>query len=155
MHLEIIERVPFANGERFGDAGAYELIRARAHYTADPEAECNATITDLALAPTASDGRVHFHGDVLILKPIDLERGNRRLFFDWGNRGNKRALQFFNDAPHSNDPRTAAHAGNGFLLRRGYTVVWGAWQGDLLAGDGRMLLDLPVAIRDGHPVAGP
>ena len=34
-----------------------------------------------------------------------------------------RALQFFNDAPGSNDPRTAAHAGNGFLMRRGYTVV--------------------------------
>ena len=155
MHLDVIERAPFANGEKFGDTGAYELIRARARFSADPKAACNADITDIALAPTASDGRVPFAGDVLILKPADLARGNRRLFFDWGNRGNIRALQFFNDAPHSNDPRTSAHAGNAFLFRRGYTVVWGAWQGDLLAGDGRFLLDLPVAMRDGRPVTGP
>lgn len=154
MHLEIIERAPFADGAEFGRAGAYEILRGRAHYATDPAAPGNATITDLALSPTASDGRVHFSGDILILKPVDLACGNRRLFFDWGNRGNKRALQFFNDAPHSNDPRTVAHAGNGFLLRRGYTMVWGAWQGDLLPGDGRMLLDLPVAVRDGRPVTG-
>jgi len=54
-------------------------------------------------------------------------------------------LQFFNDAPASNDPRTLAHAGNGFLMRRGYTVAWLAWRGDLLPGNGRLLLDLPVA----------
>ena len=59
-------------------------------------------------------------------------------------------LQFFNDAPASNDPRSLAHAGNGFLMRRGYTVVWLAWQGDLLPGNGRMVLDLPIA-----PVKGP
>ncbi len=155
MHIQINERNVFADGATFGEAGAYELLRGRAHYSVDPAAVGNAAITDLALAPTASDGRVHFSGDVLILKPVDLARGNGRLLFDWGNRGNKRALQFFNDAPASNDPRTAAHAGNGFLLRRGYTVVWGAWQGDLLRGDGRMLLDLPVAMRDGGSVTGP
>jgi hypothetical protein len=59
-------------------------------------------------------------------------------------------LQFFNDASASNDPHTVAHAGNGFLMRRGYTVAWLAWQGDLLPGNGRMLLDLPIAReRDG------
>src|SRR5215472_15663670 len=136
MKLEITERRAFANGTEFGSAGAYELLRG------------------LALAPKESDGHVRFAGEFLILKPVDLVRGNRRLFFDWGNRGNKRALQFFNDAPHSNDPRTVAHAGNGFLLRRGYSVVWGAWQGDLLPGDGRMRLDLPVATRGGRPVTG-
>ena len=155
MHIDITLRTPFADGASFGDSGAYELLHGRARYEVDPEAPGNRGITDIDLAPKQAGGRVHFAGDVLILKPVDLARGNRRLFFDWGNRGNKRALQFFNDAPASNDPRAAAHAGNGFLLRRGYTVVWGAWQGDLLAGDGRMLLDLPVATRDGRPVTGP
>jgi hypothetical protein len=37
-----------------------------------------------------------------------------------------------------------AHAGNGFLMRRGYAVIWLAWQGDLLPGNGRMVLDLPT-----------
>src|SRR5262249_60646018 len=68
---------------------------------------------------------------------------------------NKRMLQFFNDAPASNDPRTLADVGNGFLMRRGYTVVWLAWQGDLLPGNGRMVMDLPVACERGGPITGP
>jgi len=63
-------------------------------------------------------------------------------------------LQFFNDAPASNDPRSLAHAGNGFLMRRGYTVAWLAWQGDLLPGNGRVLLDLPVARERDRPLTG-
>jgi hypothetical protein len=47
-----------------------------------------------------------------------------------------------------------AHAGNGFLMRRGYTIAWLAWQGDLLAGNGRMLLDLPVARERDGPLTG-
>ena len=56
-------------------------------------------IIDLDKAPTDAEGLVHFTGDFVILKPVDPARGNRRLFFDYGNRGNKRMLQFFNDAP--------------------------------------------------------
>ncbi|MGW3646011.1 alpha/beta hydrolase domain-containing protein [Streptomyces sp. NPDC000878] len=119
----------------------------------DPEAPAHHAIPDLGLAPRDSTGLVRFSGDVELLRPVD--GGRRRLFFDWGNRGNKRAVQYFCDAPHTNRPRTLADAGNGFLLRRGYTVVFGAWQGDLLPGDGRLLLDLPVARRDdGEPVRG-
>jgi len=100
------------------------------------------------------EGFVRFTADFSILKPVNADRGNRRIFFDYGNRGNKRMLQFFNDAPASNDPRTLAHAGNGFLMRRGYAVAWLAWQADLLPGNGRMLLDLPVARERSGPVTG-
>ncbi len=77
------------------------------------------------------------------------------MFYDYGNRGHKRALQFFNDAQHSNDPLTTAHAGNGFFMRRGFSVAWMAWEGDMLPGDGRMVLDLPVATDNGSPITGP
>jgi hypothetical protein len=83
-----------------------------------------------------------------------VDGGNRRVFFDYGNRGHKRALQFFNDAPHSNDPLTLEHAGNGYLMRRGYAVAWLAWEGDILPGDGRMVLDVPVATDNGAPITG-
>ncbi len=63
-------------------------------------------------------------------------------------------LQFFNDAPASNDQCTLAHAGNGFLMHGGYTVVWLAWQGDLLPGNERMLLDLPIAREHDGPMTG-
>lgn len=154
MQLDIIDRFAFAPGTDYGAAGAYEMLIGRARHAIDPAAACNAGITDIARAPRGADGLVHFAGDVAILKPVDLASGNRRVFFDWGNRGNKRALIYFNDGAATNDPRTAAHGGNGYLMRRGYSVVFGAWQGDLLAGDGRMLLDLPVAMEGGRPVEG-
>ena len=40
-------------------------------------------------------------------------------------------------------------------MRRGYAVAWLAWQGDLLPGDGRQILDLPVATDNGRPITGP
>ncbi|HRD76288.1 MAG TPA: alpha/beta hydrolase domain-containing protein [Hyphomicrobiaceae bacterium] len=155
IELDISERFAFADGHAFGDAGSYERLKGRARFAVDPTAQAQAGIVDLDKAPRGADGRVTFTADISILKPSDLARSNRRLFFDWGNRGNIRCLQFFNDAPGSNDPRTRAHAGNGFLLRRGYSLVWCAWQADLLAGDHRFLLDVPVATDNGRPVTGP
>src|SRR6516225_4958598 len=152
--LSVVERFAFAGGYEFGTVGAYERLVGRAHFAVDPAGAAQRGITDLDKAPTDGDGLAHFTGDFSILKPADPARGNCRLFFDYGNRGNKRMLQLFNDAPTSNDPRTLTHAGNGFLMRRGYTVVWLAWQGDLLPGNGRLLLDLPVAREGGGPLTG-
>jgi hypothetical protein len=149
VELLVAERFPFAGGHEFGAVGAYERLVGRAHFAVDPGAPAQQGITDIDKAPVDAAGLVRFVGDFSILKPVEPGRGNRRVFFDYGNRGNKRMLQFFNDAPASNDPRSLAHAGNGFLMRRGYTVVWLAWQGDLLPGNGRMVLDLPTA-----PVTG-
>ena len=148
------ERCAFADGHAFGEAGAYEQLSGRVVFKVDPKAEAQREVTDIAFAPVDENGLVRFEADFCILKPVDLSRGNRRLFFDYGNRGNKRALQFFNDALPSNDPRTLADAGNGFLMRRGYTIAWLGWQGDLLPGDGRMLLQVPVATENGRPITG-
>ncbi len=144
VELSIAERFPFADGHEFGGVRPYERLVGKAHFAVDPKAPAQRGITDIDKTPTDAEGLVHFTGDFSILKPIDAGRGNRRIFFDYGNRGNKRMLQFFNDALASNDPRSLGHAGNGFLMRRGYTVVWLAWQGDLLPGNGRMVLDLPI-----------
>ncbi|MBT6093487.1 MAG: hypothetical protein HOH04_01305 [Rhodospirillaceae bacterium] len=152
--LEITDRQPFADGMAFGDVGAYERIKGRAHYAVDPDAPAQAGIVDLDKAPRNTDGLVEFSADVMILTPVDPKKGNRRIFYDWGNRGNIRALQFFNDAQGSNDPLVPEHAGNGFFFRRGYSVVFSAWQGDLLPGDGRFLLDLPIATDNGNPITG-
>ncbi|MFJ3799191.1 alpha/beta hydrolase domain-containing protein [Streptomyces sp. NPDC090088] len=155
VRLEVHTREPFAEGHRFGDTGAYEVLTATARYAVDPDdprVPAHRAVPDLDLAPRDDTGLVRFSGDVEILRPVG--GGRRRLFFDWGNRGNKRALQYFCDAPHTNRPRTLADAGNGYLLRRGHTVVFGAWQGDLLPGDGRLLLNPPVAGRNGRPVRG-
>ena len=152
--LSLDERIDFADGHRFGETGPYERLSGRAQFAVPPAAATQPVVTDLDKAPRGPDGLVAFAADVCILRPAEAGRGNGRLFFDYGNRGNKRALAFFNDAPAANDPRTLEHAGNGFLLRRGYTVAWLGWQGDLLPGEGRMLLDAPIASEGGRPKIG-
>lgn len=140
--FEILRRDPFAEGAEFGAAGAYERIAGRVHLAVDP---AQPGVYDLALAERGADGLVHVAADFWVLQPVDPARGSGRLLFDLLNRGNKRSLQFFNDAPPSNDPLTRAQAGNGFLMRQGHMMVAVAWQGDVLPGDGRMTIRLPVA----------
>ncbi|MBI1774660.1 MAG: hypothetical protein HYR63_04870 [Proteobacteria bacterium] len=155
LDIRLAERAPFAGGAAFGLVGAYERLVGRAHLAVDPKGRAERGIVDLERASRNRQGLVELATDLFILKPVDLAKGNRRIFFDYGNRGNKRALQFFNDAPGSNDPASPGDAGNGFLMRRGYAIVWAAWQGDLWPGDGRMVMDVPVA-RDGErPLTGP
>jgi hypothetical protein len=154
VQLEVLERSPFAGGYCFAGAGAYQRIAGRLRLAVAQDTPGQAGIVDIDLAPTDAEGRVHLSADFLLLRPTDLARGNRRLLFDWANRGNKRCLQFFNDAPACNDPRSLEHAGNGFLMRRGYAIAWLAWQGDILPGNGRQVLTLPVATDRGRPITG-
>ena len=155
LTLAIAERGPFAGGAAFGDTGPYERIVARARFAVDPEAPAQRTVVDLENAPRDSDGLVEFSADVFLLRPSSLARGNRRVLVEFANRGNKRALQFFNDARHSNALLGADDAGNGFLMRRGYAVGWIAWQADVLPGDGRLTLDVPVAMDHSRPITAP
>jgi hypothetical protein len=152
--LTITDRRPFADGMAFGATGPYERLTGRAQFAVDPLAPTNAWVVDLDKAPRDAQGKVRFAADIMILTPAVPAQGNRRVFYDYGNRGHKRMLQFFNDAEPSNDPIAPAHAGNGFLMRRGYTVAWCAWEGDLLPGDGRAILDVPVASDGDTPISG-
>lgn len=152
--LEITTRAPLADGHKFGQSGPYERLRGHAHFTVDPNAPAQSGIRDLEFAPRNACGNVEFSADFLILKPVDPARGNGRLFDDCGNRGNMRSLQYFNDAPAGNHPVTREDAGNGFLFRRGYTLLWSAWQSDVVPGNDRMVLDVPVATQQGTPITG-
>ena len=154
ISLDIQRRRPFADGDAFGDVGAYERLDGQAKFAVDPDAAPQLGVVDLKRAPRNAEGLVEFAADISIIKPLEMSNANGRLFFDYGNRGNMRAIQFFNDAPASNDPITSAHAGNGYLMRRGYVVANCAWQGDLWPGDGRMTMELPVATNKGAPISG-
>lgn len=148
IQMDITKVMLFANGTTFGEVGPYEILKGRIHYNINPTDDLYESIVDLRFAPRNSDGKVSYSSDIYILKPVHLERSNRRIIYDVNNRGDKRILQFFNDAVHSNTPYNEDHAGNGFLMRRGYTIVWSGWQGDILCGDGRLTMSLPIA-KDG------
>jgi hypothetical protein len=155
VRVEINDRRPFAEGQSFGATGPYEAIRGRLHFQVDPEHPANDRITDLELAPRNEQGKVEFWSDFFLLKPADPLRGNRRLLYDVTNRGNLLSLWTFNEGERTNDPRTSEHAGNGFLLRKGYTLLWSGWNGDVVDdGTDRLLVGLPIAYEDGEPVRG-
>ncbi len=148
----IDRRQPFAGGHEFGAVGAYEIVAGRAHGETAPEDPRNACIVNLAKAPRNERGAVEYRCDVHLVRPKDLDKGNRRVLYEAPNRGSKRALMFLNDAPECNDPVTLEHAGNGFLMRQGYTWVTSGWQGDLVPWKDGMVLDVPVAKDDGSPI---
>jgi Alpha/beta hydrolase domain len=150
---------PTFEGASFGATGQYEKIVGRAYGAVDPLDSRNAGITDIELAPRNPDGLVEYDMDFFILKPRDMSRGNRTIFWEAPNRGTKRAIELFNRAPETFDPTTAAHAGDGFLMRQGYTIVWSAWQGDVLPlSDPRlgslMTMRVPVATLLGGDITG-
>ncbi len=143
--LQVIDvESPTFEGRTFGDVGAYEKVTLRVTMAVDPEDPHNSQIVHLGHAPRDADGRVRYVTTVVLFKPIGLGRGNGRIFYDVLNRGRKIGLGLMNDAPRVNNPSTAEHAGNGFLMRQGYTVVWSGWQPDAPPGDGRMFLEAPV-----------
>jgi hypothetical protein len=162
---------PTFEGVTFGNVGQYERIEGILKGEVDPRHPLNAGIINIDKAPRNARGLVEYDVDLFILKPIDIRKGNGRILYEVLNRGNKLALEFFNNTPRGNDPRTAKDAGNGFLMRQGYTIVWNGWQASypialappmsagtgsrLPVGDGRMLARLPIARNaDGIPIIG-
>ena len=154
-----IERVesPAFEGRSFGDVGPYEKLVGRVFGEIDPEAPENAVITDVELAPRNARGRVEYAADLFILRPVDASKGNGRVFYELNNRGRMLSLGQLNDARSGgNDPTTAADAGNGFLMRRGYTFVSSGWDVTAAADGTRLRIAAPIAVNpDGSPVVGP
>src|SRR5712671_5272183 len=152
--LEIKSRQALAGGREFGDAGRYGQLDGTAHFAVDPAHPLNGCITDIDLAARDRDGLVHFSADIRILTPEDPRRGNHRLLFDVPNRGNRLALATFNRVPRPINPAAPTDAGDGFLMRHGYTVVWCGWQHDVPETEGLMRIAVPEAQRDGRPISG-
>jgi len=155
VRFEIKSREPLAGGNSFGEVGPYERIVGRVYYELDPGLPQNRPVVDLQLAPRNEQGKVSFFGDLFILAPRDLRKGNGTAFYDVNNRGNKVALRYFNYASGGNDVRTAADIGDGFLMRQGFVVVWSGWDGELLPGGGRLQLAPPVARYGDQAIVGP
>ena len=131
-HLDI-RRVesPTFEGRTFGSVGAYEKLAGRAFGELDPRDPHSAVIVTIDRAPVNARGMVEHVADFYILKPVDLQRGNRTLFYNMVNRGNKRSGGFMIGTGGGNDPTTADDAGDGLLMSEGFTLVWSGWQGDL------------------------
>src|SRR5438093_104561 len=144
----VVDKVesPTFEGRAFGEVGQYEKLTGRAFGVADPKDPVDATIVNIERAPRNAQGLVEYDVDFYILKPIDMTKGNKSLFYDVVNRGNKNLHTTFNvGAGGGNNPTKAADAGDGLLMNMGYTLVWSVWQGDVLPGGDRQTVRFPIA----------
>ena len=162
MKLDI-QRVESAfEGMSFGEFGSYEKVVGRAHGQVDPSHRLNADIINLDKAPRNRDGLVDYAVDFCVLKPVDMSKSNRRILYDSPNRGDKLALVDLNESVKglgSNELSGAEDAGNGFLMRHGYVIVFSAWDGAVAPGvgyvehaSGHMLAEFPIATNEGAPL---
>ena len=154
VKVEVSQRSEVLGGKSFGAAGAYERITGKVWFAVDPKLESNRIIRDIRLAPRNPKDLVEFSADLYMLRPRDPARGNRSVLYEVSNRGGKGMLAMFNRAPSSFDPRTPDEFGDGFLLERGFTLVWLGWQFDVPHRDGLVRLFAPVATEDGKTITG-
>src|SRR5258706_3872323 len=156
VRFVVEQKRPLAEGTSFGSAGAYERLDGTAYFEVDPKDPLNAVIVNIDKAPRNARGMVECRVPFLILKPVDPTKGNRKIFYGVNNRGNHQSISYFNFGPggaSGNNPLTAADVGDGFLMRQGYTIVDAAWEGDLVAGNRRLVPTFPVATNpDGSPI---
>ena len=155
--LEIIRTEPAFGGQVFGTTGAYERVTAIAHGDLDPGDPVNDVIQDLALAPRNGDGHVEYTTPVELLKPADMRHANRIVLMEVNNRGNKLAVNAFDEGvPGTVPDRNAlSGAGDGWLMQQGYTLAWWGWEMDASPGMSRIVMPPVVAHNaDGSPVTG-
>ena len=146
--LVIEQREPYADGHSWSNAGPYERLVATAHFEVDPADPRNSLIVNLDKAPRNAAGKVEFSAPVFIIKPVDMARGNGKIFYNVNNRGNT-------------DLAPVADAGtmNGQVaqqLKMGFALVDAGWHGDGIANPKQLFPSFPVATKgDGQPIVGP
>lgn len=159
VRFVVEDQVLFAGGMEWGTAGPYERLKGTAYMEVDPHDPLNAVIVNLDRAPRNARGMVEFSSPFLILKPVDMTRGNRKIFYVINNRGNcgEHRRRAFPTAATTCNPITADDVGeNNVLLRLGYATVDAGWHGDGVPNPNQLFPNFPVATQpDGSPIVGP
>jgi hypothetical protein len=155
--ITVTDTVDFADGHKFGAAGAYVRIKGVARGALDPAAAGNAGIVDLAKALRNPTGLVEYATDFDILRPKEPRRGSGILVYDVPNRGSKRIFNLLDDVPandpaRTNNPNTKEDAGLGFCLGRGYSLVWSGWDPGAPRANAGLGAEFPAALEDGKPM---
>jgi len=155
--IQIVSRVAAFGGFSFPSVGPYERIVGKAYGEINPADRHNSPIVDIRFAPRNADGNVEYSFDFYILKPVDLSKGNHKVFYEAPNRGAK-LFGDFNRSSGGNDPAASGNPAETFLAPKGYTMVWSGW--DAAAGSDNSDLTLTIALpvaknSDGSPITGP
>ncbi len=150
VRMTVEQTRPFAGGKSFDAAGPYVRLEGTAFLEVDPKDPLNALIVNLDKAPRNAKGLVEFRSRFVIIRPVDLAKGNQKILYGINNRGNPIELRFHEfPTPGADGPE----GGDGLLYRLGYTVVDAGWAGDVVSTETRFGAELPVALQpDGRPI---
>jgi hypothetical protein len=142
--LDITSRRPAFGGTSFGTVGPYEILIGTAYAVADPKARQNAGIVDIDNARRGTAGLIEYSFDFQILKPLDLNKGNRVLLYEVSNRGRGQLYAALNEGGLGYE---ANNAGNGFIMNAGYTYILSGWSSGTsgTANPPQVWADLPLA----------
>ena len=148
----VVERTtPYAGGKTFGEAGTFERLEGTVYMEVDHDDPLNAVVVNLDRAPRNANGLVEFSAPFVIIKPVDVTRGNRKILYGINNRGNAIEIPFQTFPPLP--PGAAPDSGDGLFFRLGYTFVDAGWAGDVATTETRLGANLPVAVQaDGSPI---
>src|SRR4051812_27248393 len=153
VSVEVQAVEPLADGAPFGSVGAYEKVIGIAKGEVDPAAPGNKGIALIDKAPRNARGKVEYTTDFYVLRPKDPGKGTGRILYEVNNRGRKMLFGNIADGPQGiNDPQKPADVGNGFPMRRGWTIVWSGWDPDAPRANKGLGLTAPVATDNGQPI---
>src|SRR6266568_4866627 len=151
VRLVVEQRTSLVGGADWGKAGPYELLRGTAYMEADPQNPHDAVIVDLENAPRNANGLVEFNTQFMILKPVDMQRSNNKIFYAVNNRGNN--LEGLLTATTASQ---VSGTDAGYAMSQGYVVVDAGWEGDLVPAPTKLLASLPRARNaNSTPITGP
>ncbi|HZA50968.1 MAG TPA: alpha/beta hydrolase domain-containing protein [Myxococcaceae bacterium] len=148
VRFVVEDRQPYAGGEQFGNSGSFERLIGTASMEVDPADPLNAIIVNLDKAPKNARGMVEFSAPFWIIKPVDMARGNRKMWYAINNRGNSELVPRANAAAV---PATVA-----LRLELGFSLVDAGWHGDGIPNPSQLFPTFPIATQpDGSPIVGP
>lgn len=149
LRVEIATRTDVLNGRTFGAAGAYERIAGRVYFSLAVDNAHNRRIVDLRNAVNLRKGEVEFSSDFVAVRPKDADKGNGSMILEVPNRGRGNIIALVDGG----DEDLANGAGDGWLLRNGFTIASLGWQWDA-EGPGALRFFAPVAKENGKTITG-
>ena len=147
--IEIDTRTDVLQGKPFGEAGSYERLTGQIFYSVRIDNPHNAAIVDLHNAVNLKNGEVAFSADFVAFRPKDPQKGNGSLLLEVPNRGRPHFISLVDGG----DADLGRDAGDGWLLRNGFTVVSVGWQWDA-PGPDDLKLYAPIARENGKRITG-
>ena len=149
LRVEITARQDVLGGQPFGNAGPYERIVGKIYYAAPVGNWHDTQVFDLKNAVNEKDGQVEFSADFIVIRPKDASKGNGSMLLEVPNRGSSFIVALIDGG----DWDLSHNAGDGWLLRNGYTIATIGWQWDAV-GDDALRLYAPIAKENGKTITG-